>query len=189
MRRRFEEALRAVPKAGRPASAAAEAPLRTGKLFHLENKWGNLNPDERHKCRLEESKPLADAFFEWLETLEPLPLSAMGKAIHHATGQKPWLMNFYIDGRTELSSNRAENAIRPFALGRKNRLFGNTPKGADTSAVIYSLVETAKANGLIPYEYLKYLLETVPGTKTGGIDNPPPWSDMIPEHCKTPDRN
>jgi hypothetical protein len=189
MRRKFEDALKSVAKAERASSPAAEALLRIGKLFHLENKWENLDPNERYKHRLEESKPLADAFFEWLGKLNFLPLVAMGKAIKYALDQKTWLMNFHLDGRLELSNNRAENSIRPFTLGRKNWLFNNTVKGADTSAVIYSLVETAKANGLIPFEYLKYLLETVPGTTTGDIDNLLPWSEQIPASCKASEKN
>jgi transposase len=187
MRRKFEDALKSIPKAERASSAAVEALWRIGKLFHLEGTWIGLKPDERYKRRIEESKPLADAFFDWLKTLKFLPLTAMGKAVGYALDQKPWLMNFYLDGRTELSNNRAETSIRPFTLGRKNWLFNNTVKGADTSAIIYSLVETAKANGLIPFEYLKYLLETVPGTSIGEIDNLLPWSNQIPDYLRIPD--
>jgi transposase len=188
MRRKFEDALKSIPKAERASSAAVEALWRIGKLFHLEGAWIGLEPDERYKCRIEKSKPLADGFFEWLSSLNFLPLTAMGRAIGYALDQKLWLMNFYLDGRTELSNNRAENSIRPFTLGRKNWLFNNTVKGANTSSIIYSLIETAKANGLIPFEYLKYLLETVPGTATDDINDLLPWSDKIPMYCRTPDK-
>lgn len=82
-----------------------------------------------------------------------------GTTLTYALNQKGWLMNVFLDGRLELSNNRAE---RPFAIGRKNWLFCNTPSGADASATIYSIVETAKANGLRPFQYLNFLLERLP---------------------------
>ena len=86
----------------------------------------------------------------------------LGAALTYAVRQESWLMNVFLDGRLELSNNRAERSVRPFVLGRKNWLFSNTPKGADASVAIYSIVETAKANGLKPFEYLSFLLETLP---------------------------
>jgi len=82
----------------------------------------------RQELRLKESKPSAEAFFEWLNTLNVLPKSAMGEAIKYAFNQRPWLMNVYLDGRCELSNNRAENSHRPFVMGRKNWLFCNSQK-------------------------------------------------------------
>lgn len=123
MRRKFEEALKAILSAEREASSANDALRRIGMLFHLEEQWENLAPEERQELRLQKSKPQAEAFFEWLQTNRVLPKTAMGKAVNYALEQRKWLMNVYLDGRTELSNNRAENAIRPFALGRKNWLF------------------------------------------------------------------
>jgi len=186
MRRKFTDALKSIPVKDRPGSAAQEAIEKIGYLFHLEDKWENLAPKERYKRRLKESKPLAENFFAWLETQNFLPKVPMGKAIHYAREQYKWLMNVYLDGRLEISNNRAENAIRPFAVGRKNWLFCNTVKGADASAVVYSIIETAKANGLKPFDYLKFLFETVPGTKTSELDSVLPWGDAVPEHCRMP---
>ncbi|MEG1954064.1 MAG: transposase, partial [Hydrogenoanaerobacterium sp.] len=73
-----------------------------------------------------------------------------------------WLMNVFLDGRLEFSNNRAERSVRPFAIGRKNWLFCNTPSGADASAAVYSIIETAKSNNLKPFDYLKFLLERLP---------------------------
>lgn len=92
----------------------------------------------------------------------PVPKSMFGAALTYAVRQESWLMNVFLDGRLELSNNRAERSVRPFALGRKNWLFSNTSKGADASAAIYSIVETAQANGLKLFEYLSFLLETLP---------------------------
>lgn len=91
-----------------------------------------------------------------------MPKTMYGTALGYAVNQESWLMNVFLDGRLELSNNRAERAVRPFAIGRKNWLFCNTPAGADASAAIYSIVETAKANGLRPFRYLQFLLEHLP---------------------------
>ena len=105
---------------------------------------------------------MAEEFFKWARVEyenNPVPKSMFGAALTYAVRQESWLMNIFLDGRLELSNNRAEHSVRPFALGRKNWLFSNTPKGADASAAIYSIVETAKANGLKPFSYLSFLLE------------------------------
>jgi len=116
--------------------------------------------------------------------LNALPKSLLGKAVQYACGQQKYLMNVYLDGRLELSNNRAERSIKPFVMGRKNWLFCNTPKGARASSVIYSVIETAKENGLKPFEYLKFLFETMPNSTTGKIDSILPWGNAIPQECK-----
>lgn len=186
LRRKFSNALKAVPEEQRPNSIAHEALLKIGYLFHLETTWKNLIPEERHRRRLQESKPLAEQFFEWLEKLKILPKSIPGRAIHYALEQRPWLMNVYINGQTELSNNRIENSVRPFAVGRKNWLFCDTVNGANASAVVYSVIETAIANGLKPFEYLEFLFETIPNTTTGALDSLLPWGDALPERCRMP---
>lgn len=186
MRRKFEEALKALPPSEREASSANDAIERIGLLFHLEDQWEHLAPEERQKLRLGKSKPQAEALFAWLQMLHVLPKTAMGKAVNYALEQRQWLMNVYLDGRTEISNNRAENAIRPFALGRKNWLFCNTVKGATSSSMVYSIIETAKANGLLPFEYLKFLLEAVPCASVGELDALLPWGEAVPETCRMP---
>ena len=90
------------------------------------------------------------------------PKSALGRAIHYLLEQWPYLTRYLEDGRLELSNNRAERSIKPFVMGRKNWLFANTPGGAQASAMIYSLIETAKENGLDPYRYLLWVLQNAP---------------------------
>lgn len=102
---------------------------------------------------------ILEAFWIWCSSVDALRNSPLSKAIGYATGQKNILGSFLVDGRIPISNNLDENAIRPFVTGRKNWLFCNTPNGASASAAVYSTVETAKANGLDPYQYLKYLLE------------------------------
>jgi len=184
MRRKFTDALKTVTMEQRANSNTQKAIEQIARLFHLEVLWKDLPPDERHQRRLEEAKPLAEAFFVWLDSLSALPKMPLGKAVQYALGQKQWLMNVYLDGRTELSNNRAENSIRPFVIGRKNWLFCNSQKGARASSVVYSIIETAKENGLKTFDYLKFLFETVPNATTGKLDTLLPWGEAVPEQCR-----
>ncbi len=156
------------------------------KLFHLEKEYVELSPEERRTKRLEQEKPVLDAFWCWLESLEALKGSRLGKAVTYAKNQKPLMENYLLDGRCSISNNLAENSIRPFTVGRKNWLFSDTAKGAQSSAVIYSLVETAKANGLNIYKYLQQVLLNVPGyqNEPDDIKDFLPWSDMMQQMCK-----
>ena len=103
-----------------------------------------------------------DALLAWAERTNAAPKSALGKAIYYLKEQCPYLIRVLEDGRLELSNNLAERSIKPFVIGRKNFLFANTPWGAQGSAVIYSMIETAKESGLDPYRYLTWLLTNVP---------------------------
>ena len=118
------------------------------------------------------------------------PKSALGKALHYLREQWPYLIRYLEDGRLELSNNRAERSIKPFVIGRKNFLFANTPLGAQSSAVIYSLIETAKENSLDPYRYLVWLLEKAPAMASANKD----WSARLipgaaPPECRIPPKN
>ena len=93
-----------------------------------------------------------------MESISVSEKSALGRARTYALGQKEYVLNVYKDKRLELSNNRAERTIKPFVIGRKNWLFANTPKGAEDSAILYSLVETAKETGIDPYQYFIYAL-------------------------------
>jgi len=189
MRRKFTDALKMIPAEQRADSNIQKAIDRIAEIFHLETVWKDLPPEERYDLRLTKSKPLAEAFFSWLESLNAVPKIPLGKAAFYAKSQHRWLMNVYLDGRTELSNNRAENSIRPFVVGRKNWLFCNTQKGARASSVVYSIIETAKENGLKPFEYLKFLFETVPGATTGELDGLLPWGGAVPDRCRIPQRD
>ena len=121
-------------------------------------------PEERYEKRLEQEKPVLDALLSWANEMQvkTAPKSALGRAIHYLLEQWPYLTRYLEDGRLELSNNRAERSIKPFVMGRKNWLFANTPGGARASAVIYSLIETAKENELDPYRYLLWVLQNAP---------------------------
>jgi transposase len=155
-------------------------------LFDYERRFKKYPPDKRYKERLEKSKPVAEEFFAWVETLHALPKSPLGEAAYYALSQRKYLENVFLDGRLELSNNRAERSIKPFVMGRKAWLFSNTPSGAKASSIMYSIVETAKENGLRPFQYIQYLLESLPNAISTEIDNFLPWSEEIPGECYIP---
>lgn len=163
-RRKFDEALQVLPKEGRKGSLAATGECYCTRLFQLEESFAESMPEQRYTKRLEQEKPVLDALLVWAnETIsKTAPKSALGKALHYLLEQWTYLVRYLEDGRLELSNNRAERSIKPFVMGRKNWLFANTPAGAQSSAVIYSLIETAKENNLDPYRYLLWVLRTAP---------------------------
>ncbi len=161
-RRKFDEALNALPPNQREGTAALTGLEYCNKLFAWEERFQKLSPEERTKQRLAEEKPLLDALLAWANSISAAPKSALGKALHYLKEQWPYLIRYLEDGRLELSNNRAERSIKPFVIGRKNFLFANTPLGAQGSAVIYSLIETAKETGLDPFRYLTWILKTAP---------------------------
>ena len=163
-RRKFDEALQTLPKEDRKGSLAATGECYCTRLFQLEESFAELTPEERYAKRLEQKKPVLDALLVWAnETIsKTAPKSALGKALHYLLEQWTYLVRYLEDGRLELSNNRAERSIKPFVMGRKNWLFANTPVGAQSSAVIYSLIETAKENKLDPHRYLLWVLQSAP---------------------------
>lgn len=163
-RRKFDEALQTLSKEDRRSSLAATGECYCTKLFELERSFSQLTAEERYAKRLEQAKPVLDALFVWANDVSRkiAPKSALGKAVNYLLEQQPYLKRYLEDGRLELSNNRAERSIKPFVMGRKNFLFANTPGGAQSSAVIYSLIETAKENGLDPFRYLAWALTNAP---------------------------
>ena len=163
-RRKFDEALQTLPKEMQKDSPAAIGECYCSRLFKLEQAFAELTPEERYEKRLEQEKPVLDALLSWANEMQAKTAlkSALGRAIHYLLEQWPYLTRYLEDGRLELSNNRAERSMKPFVMGRKNWLFANTPGGAQASAMIYSLIETAKENGLDPYRYLLWILQTAP---------------------------
>jgi transposase len=186
-RRKFTDALAVLPKGKRtdPTSLANVAIKYIGDLFAIEQYLQDLTDEERKAARQARSRPVVDEFKVWLDSLsgKVLPKSLLGTAVGYARNQWDKLVVFLTDGNLELDNNRSERSIKPFVIGRKNWLFANTPRGARSSALIYSLVETAKENGLDPYAYLKYVFERLPMLDRGGdkaaIDELLPWSRPV----------
>lgn len=194
-RRGFKDALKALPKDAIISNTTAKEGVDfCNELFEVEKVLKDLSPQNRYDKRLEQSKPVLDDFFLWLKTKEKqvLPKSALGKAIKYCLNQWRKLETFILDGRLEISNNRAERAIKPFVIGRKNFLFSKSPRGATASAITYSIIETSKANNLNPFYYLNYLFEKLPNTDLKNMDELDkllPWSDSIPENLKIPNKN
>jgi len=185
-KRPFTDFLKTLREEERKKSVAAEGVELINKLFKLERDYKGMTAEERYEARLLNSKPIAEKFFSWAGNCKVLPQSQVGKGIAYVLNQKEYLMNVFLDGRLELSNNLTESAIRPFVTGRKNWLFSNTPRGADASAILYSMLETAKANGLIPFYYFRYILERVSSSSftTSMFAELLPWSSSIPEECQ-----
>ena len=185
-RRYWVDVYETVTESKRDGSIAERGLVYCNLLFALEDDYRDLSPEERRKERLKRSKPVSDEFFTWVDSINALPKSLLGKAVHYALAQRKYLENIYLDGRLELSNNRAERSIKPFVQGRKAWLFSNTPDGAESSSIIYSIIETAKENGLNPYQYLKHLLETLPTAKVRDLETLLPWSTSLPDSCRAP---
>ena len=176
-RRKFDEAAKAMPKG--KTGKAQWAINHIQKLYRIETLHKDNPPEQRHAARAQQAKPLLDAFKTWLDkaAIHAPPKSKLGMAIGYCLNQWPKLTRYLEDGRLSIDNNRAERAIKPFVIGRKNWLFANTHNGADASAMLYSLVETAKANGLIPFDYLTYLFNQLPNLRPGDdLDHLLPWN-------------
>ena len=133
-------------------------------LFGIEQELAGQSPEERYEQPLAPSKPVMDALLVWAEMKSAAaPKSALGRALYYLREQWPYLIRFLEDGRLEISNNGVERSVKPFVMGRKNWLFANTEGGAQSSAMIYSLIETAKENGLAPYRYFIHVLTEAPG--------------------------
>ena len=157
-------------------------------MFEFERSFEELSSKERYDKRQEFSKPLMDEFFTWLNSLNALPKTPIGVAVNYALKQQKYLERYLIDGRLEISNNRAERSIKPFVIARKNFLFANTPRGAKTSATIFSLIETAKENRLNPFAYLTYIFKNAPNwdirNNIDALERLLPW--FVPDSCKAP---
>lgn len=188
-RRKFDQAQKAAPPTiGGKLTLAEQALQKIGELYRIEKRIISLDAEERLKVRQEESLPKVEAYFAWLKAIRPkvLPKSKMGEAIQYSLNQKKKLEVPFSDGRLDIDNNLAERSIKPFVIGRKNWLFANTPKGAKASAMIYSLIETAKENNLNIFEYLIYLFDTLPNIDihdSSQVEKLVPWSAELPERC------
>ena len=145
-------------------SVAAKAVEFCNKIYHEEHLLADLTATERYEQRLVKVKPLLDAFFAWLEEQNVSGKGKLAKAVRYALNEKKYLYTFLEDGNVPIDNNRAENAIRPFAVGRKNWLFNNTERGARCSAILYSIISTAQANGLDAEKYMTELFSQPAGT-------------------------
>ena len=183
-RRRFDEALKLVPKSYQKESNAFLLMKQIQAIYREEGKLNDLSSDERLKQRQVVIKPLVDAFFTYLKTINVSKKDKFGDAIGYALNQEKYLRVFLTDGDVPIDNNASERAIRGFCIGKKNWQMIDTINGAKSSAIIYSIVETAKANNLKPFDYVQYLLEEIPkhmnDRDCSFLENLLPWSEKLP---------
>ena len=194
-RRRFDAALTALKKdftkEQLKETVAYQAMTRIGILYKVEELIKDKTPEERYKERQKQSRPVVDALFEWLHSMEDSVdrSSLIGDAILYTLHQETYLRRYLEDGHLSIDNNSAERAIKNFAVGRRNWLFAKSIRGADASALVYSITETALLNGLKPYVYLTYVLDQM--RQLGSFPKPEeidcllPWSDDIPDEFRT----
>lgn len=167
-RRKFDEAVKAQGKGGKAKAGKATKGLAyIQKLYRIETLIKQDSPAIRWQVRQQDAKPLLAEIRTWLDQSLPTtpPSSAIGTALHYLHNQWDKLIRYCDDGRLNIDNNGIERAIRPFVTGRKNWLFSDTVKGAKASANLYSLIETAKANGLEPYRYLRHVFKELPAAQ------------------------
>lgn len=194
-RRRFDAALTALKrdftKDQLKETVAYQAMERIGILYKIEELLRDKTVEERYEERQKQSKPILDALFEWLHTMEGSVdrSSLIGDAILYTLNQEVYLRRYLEDGHLSIDNNSAERALKNFSVGRRNWLFAKSIRGADASAVVYSITETALLNGLKPYMYLTYILEQLcqmgAFPKSKELDRLLPWSESLPEDLKT----
>ena len=163
--------------------SSVQGVMYINQLFHLEDiiKAKHTSFDAIKKARLEKEKPVVEGFLSWLDQQAPVRGSRMDKAVTYIQNRRSYLTTYLEDGRCSFSNNLSENAIRPFTVGRKNWLFCDTPNGAQASALVYSMVEIAKANGVNVYHYLTYLLEKMPSDRMSDeeLELLAPWNENV----------
>ena len=188
-RRKYDEALKALPQKRRADTLAGTALLMIKDIFEAEGNLKSLSPSERLEQRQQTVLPLVDAYFDWLRENQHKPMagSKTARGMNYSLNQEKYLRVFLTDGEVPMHNNTAEQAIRPFCIGKKNWEFCDTMSGAKASAIVYSIIETAKANGLIPYRYLEHVFSVTEwngGYKdTSYLADLLPWSDKLPKDC------
>jgi hypothetical protein len=182
--------LKAIPKGHETdyTHPAVQGLLYCNKLFEYERSYceKGLSLKQIYNRRLKDEKPVIEAFLSWLDQLHPKTGDSIIKAITYSQNCRPYMMNYLKDGACSLSNNLSENSIRPVVMGRKNWLFSNSQDGANASMKIFTMIETAKANGLDPLKYLNFLLESRPSAKMSDdeLEVFAPWSENAQATCK-----
>ena len=190
-KRKFDDVLKALKTTNPKGAISAEAHKRIAAIYHVDHLCKTSSLEERLENRQRSVKPLVDAFFDWLKSIDTTGLDRSGGlygAIRYALNQEPYLRTFLDDPIVPLDNNDAERSIQKFCVGKHSWHIISSKRGARASAILYSLAETSKANGLKPYEYFKYVLEQMlehlDDKPADYIDNLLPWSDKIPDDCR-----
>ena len=201
-RRDYSDALKALGKGDEKAirqSTAYQALARISAIYKIEGGLKDLTPEERLRERQKSIKPLVEEYFLWvkerLADTAALPKGKTAKGLNYSVNQEKYLKVFLEDGSVPIDNSASERSIRSFTTGRRNWVFINSIRGADASAVIYSISETAKLNHLNPYFYFRYILTELAerykqkgGLDPSELDDLLPWSEQLPEICRKPER-
>ena len=176
VRRKFVEAKNAQPKG--KSGRADKALAFISKLYAVETRCRDSSSAVRHGSRQTHSAKILKEFKQWLDDTQQkvAPKNTLGKAVNYTLKYWAELSRYIKNGAWPIDNNLAENAIRPFVIGRKAWLFSNSQRGATASANLYSLIETAKANGREPYQYLSWMLNKLPSTSAESIEDLMPWN-------------
>ena len=194
-RRRFDEAVKALPKARQKESRAYLALTMIQAIYREEKQLKELSAQERQNRRRLSVRPLVEAYFTWVrENLPKVPQkSKTWEGFNYSLNQEKYLKVFLDDGEVPMDNNAAEQSIRGFCIGKKNWVMIDTIAGAESSAVIYSIAETAKANQLKPYNYFEHLLTEIPkhldDTDRTFLEDLLPWSPNLPANCRKPGKD
>ena len=192
-RRKFDEARKVVPEVGRKKSMAYLLMKQVQAIYREEGKLKDLTSKERLMQRQVIIQPLVDALFTYIKQHDSeIPKGKLREAVNYLLNQEKYLRVFLTDGDVPMDNNASERAIRGFCIGKKNWQVIDTIRGAENSAIIYSIAETAKANNLKPYEYFEYLLTEIPKhmdeTDKSFLDALLPWAKELPEHIRKPEK-
>lgn len=188
-RRPFAEFIKSVSVNAAKGSIAEEAYVLITEIMHTDNEYDDLSPRDRKRQRQLVLKQKVDDYFAWVKVKydQVTHNSTIGKALAYSINQEKYLRKFLDDGNIPLDNNYAEQAIRPFTIGRKNFTIIESDNGANASAVMYSIAETAKANGINTYKYFELLLSEIPkhmeDRNRDFIDDLLPWSDRVQKEC------
>jgi len=176
----YDDALKVLKPPEREDTNALRGKRYCDRLFEIERSLADIEPQERYLRRLELAKPILDEYHRWLLSFHDLGKTLFSQAVHYSLNQWPYLKNYLLDGRLEISNNRAERTVKMFVIDRKNFLFANTPRGAKASAVMFSMIETAMENGLNPFDYLVYIFKNAPNwsisDNTENLERLLPWN-------------
>ena len=190
VRRRYDEALKALPKEKRNQSTAHRGLVMIQAIYRNEKPLKELSAEERRERRQLSVKPLVEAYFTWVHATigQVMPKSKLWEGLNYSINQERYLKVFLENGNVPIDNNASERSIRSFCIGRKNFVMIDTLHGAAASAIIYSIAETAKANGLKPYEYFELLLTEISkhldDDDLNFCEKLLPWSKDLPEKCR-----
>ena len=188
-KKKYADFIKTLTQKQKESSKAVIIHNKISDIFHIESSYhdNNLTASEIHERREKEIRPLVDDYFKYIQEIynnDVDKTSALGKAINYSLNIKDDLTRFFDDGRIPLTNNLSERAIKPFVILRKNCLFCNTQNGAEASAMLMSIVQTAKQNLVKPDEYIKFILERIDDIKTSELDSILPFSKTLPSYLK-----